>query len=658
MRADKPPVWRGKTVRVPVPKTRDPFVNTPLLPVGRDARGEERFWISTWNNNVGCLAALVTESGDYRVYRFRSPRHGGFYSAAAEDENTLWLCGDLSRVVRLKLDTGKFEEFPTGAPSALVFSGMALDQRTGKLFAAAYPYPKCPQTTAFSFDFRAGKPVKIHDDIAAAHCMQLSFPNGDGTWSIVLQVPGQSLVRWDPVTETVTARNLEAHVDAERLAGGTAYRLIGDERGRWYFPARGWFEPKTAQFDPGGPRPQREMTWFAWRGARAWGADYVNGNIEIGVWDMATGQVRPISTIPDSQLHNVNLTASGKIVAVNMYGEFFRFDGDTGALELSKRLPTDSIGHTDRLRRIDAERLLGTPFITQRFWEVNLRTGRGADCGRAAPGAGEILLTWTMGRRIYLAAYGGGELMEYNPAQPARFPENPRVVADPPHGMRPVAGADAGRHLYYSCSSEYGTLGSVLTRYDTRTGATRYRHSPLPDQQIISLQYDKPAGCLVAGTTMHANCQSCPPTSDQSYFALIGADDLAVRRQAAAPKGTLYATVRGPMGRGRYLCLCHGEFEHGPRWFVLNVASFAVPALEATARMPGDTEVIGYAGRPGYFVLPVDGRIELWDMRVPRCVRILRQPFPGVLFHVQDDSVYLIEPKTITVLEHCLRGMR
>ena len=33
----------------------------------------------------------------------------------------------------------------------------------------------------------------------------------------MLQVPGQSLVRWDPVTETVTARNLEAHVDAERL---------------------------------------------------------------------------------------------------------------------------------------------------------------------------------------------------------------------------------------------------------------------------------------------------------------------------------------------------------------------------------------------------------------------------------------------------------
>ena len=43
----------------PVPATRDPFVNTPLIPAGFDPKtGEERFWISTWNDNTGCLGAL------------------------------------------------------------------------------------------------------------------------------------------------------------------------------------------------------------------------------------------------------------------------------------------------------------------------------------------------------------------------------------------------------------------------------------------------------------------------------------------------------------------------------------------------------------------------------------------------------------------------
>ena len=56
--------------RFPIPKTRDPFVNTPLLPVGPDKRGRERFWISSCNMNSGCLAALVNEDGEQRIYRF------------------------------------------------------------------------------------------------------------------------------------------------------------------------------------------------------------------------------------------------------------------------------------------------------------------------------------------------------------------------------------------------------------------------------------------------------------------------------------------------------------------------------------------------------------------------------------------------------------
>ena len=67
-----------KGIRIPVPRTRDPFVNTPLRSVGPGADGVERFWISTWNSTSGCLAALVTEDGRHRIYRF--PEFGGFGS--------------------------------------------------------------------------------------------------------------------------------------------------------------------------------------------------------------------------------------------------------------------------------------------------------------------------------------------------------------------------------------------------------------------------------------------------------------------------------------------------------------------------------------------------------------------------------------------------
>lgn len=655
----KQSVWKGKTFRVPIPKTRDPFVNTPLLSVGRDAHGEERFWISSYNPN-GCLAVLITESGDYRIYRFGNSRHAGFYSAAVEDENTLWLCGDLSRVVRFRLDTGKFEEFATGAPSALVFQGMVLDHHTGKLFAAAFPISKQPHTTAFSFDFRRRQPVKAHHHVCADDkYMRFSFPNGDGSYSCVLHVPGETLVRWDPRSENITSIPI---VDAYRKEGATTCSLIANDEGCWYIPQRGWYDPRTQRFTPGGPRPQREMTWFARHGQHAWGGDSRNGNVEIGLWDLASGQVRSLGSIRDCSISNIRMTASGKIIAVNLYGEFFRFDGKTGALEMSKRLPTDAIGHVDCLCRMDRERLLGTTFITQQFWEVNLRTRQGHDCGRAAPGFGEVALIRKLGRKIYMAVYSGAELMEYDPARPAGFPENPRVVAVAPGGMRPRAATDDGRHLFYACSNKYGNLGSVLTRYDVKTGAVLHRQNPLPDQQIESLCYDRPTNSLLCGTTMHADQQSCPSKADRCVFAIISADDLSVQKQTPAPSGVNNARVVGPLGRGRYLATCYGDFDGGrPRWFTLDMASFSVPPLAATdtPQLPaGSPRLITdptFAGRPGYFVIQTGERLELWDMRKPQCIRILCPKYQGDRFIVQDDSVYIVEKETITVLEDCLR---
>lgn len=583
-----------KIIRVPIPKTREPFINTPLLPLG-----DGRFWISSVNRTVGALGVVVTMEGKHRLYKFE-PRHACFYSAAVEDENTLWLCGDLSRVVRLDLRTGKYQEFATGAPEYLIFQGLVLDHATGKLFGAA-------AKGAFSFDFRARKPVKVYPPVGPDRYSRFSLSNGDGTYTIGMEIPGAALLRWNPVAETVE------HQPVTSLRG----RSLGLEK-----------------------LPDEKTTWFARRGTQMWG---IAPPSTIRVWD--GDRMRDLVQLPDSSEHNVAL-AGDKLIVVTRYGEFLRYDAETGALEISKRLPTDAVGHVDCLVRIDKDRLLGTPFITQRFWEVNLRTKQGRDCGKAAPGGGEILQTWKLGGKIYMAAYTGGELVEYEPSLPANFPENPRVVADPPQGMRPVAAANDGRHIFYSCSAPYGTLGSVLTKYDTKTGIASYRVNPLPDQQIQSLWYDKPTHSLIAGTTMQADCESTPAKSDTCFFARISADDLRVMDKTRAQPGTTIARVLGPIGRSRYLCTCFGPADRPV--FVLELKTWARRDLVYSGLRPIAT------GRPGLFVRRIRDQVELWDMRQKKRKKVLFSGFDGYRILVQDCSVYLISAQELTVLDGCI----
>jgi hypothetical protein len=652
---------------VPIPPCRDPFINTPLLALGPDAAGVERFWISTWNSVTGCIGALVDEHGGHRLYRFYEPKHPGFYSAAMEDADTLWLWGDLSRVVRLSLASGAYESFPTGAPAALVFHGMAFDPDTGKLLAAAYPQTPAG-VTAVSFDTRTRTTAKIHVGVAPDYYQHGVFRNADGTYSLVLECPGTSIIRWDPRTEQLQPCRLRESFDLlAGLAEGSLYRLIQDERGRAYLPHLGWFDPICQQIEPDGPRPAKEMTWFARRGDLAYGVCYKDGNATLGTWDLASGKVTDSGQIPDCTVTNVNLTQGGKIVCVNVFGEFVRLDGATGRLECSRWLPATSIQHTDCLRRIDGKRLLGTPFITQRFWEVDIETGKGYDCGRAAPGVGEILQTWNLNGRLYMAEYGGGRLVEYDPAEHPHFPENPRLVANPPGSMRPIAAAQDGRNLYYSCSAHYGHLGSTVTRYDTETGASVSAVNPVPDQRIVSLHYEAGTESLLAGTSYDADCKAGTPTSQTCYLARLAAADLRALEQIEAPPGTMAAFVRGPLRPGRWLCHCIGQIARDGTPLsnpLIELASSPALRLDlATAwAPPAGWRAVEYAGRPGLFVVHAGEQIELWDLRQRRALEVLYQGATAYRLQVDLDlflagkapqpTLHLIGEREIVVVDY------
>lgn len=69
------------------------------------------------------------------------------------------------------------------------------------------------------------------------------------------------------------------------------------------------------------------------------------------------------------------------------------------------------MGKVDCLVHIDKERLLGTPFITQRLGELNHRMRKGIDWGRQV--ATKIMKMWFVRCKVFMTVNTDGELEAY-----------------------------------------------------------------------------------------------------------------------------------------------------------------------------------------------------------------------------------------------------
>lgn len=237
------------------------------------------------------------------------------------------------------------------------------------------------------------------------------------------------------------------------------------------------------------------------------------------------------------------------------------------------------------------------------------------------------------------------------------IPIDPKTIADPPGGMRPVAIASDDRHVFYSCANDYGRLGCVVTCYDTRTGRAHYAVNPLDDQQIVSLSLDATRDRLVCGTTFHADSMSQPPTSATAMVAILDAATLRVVRSGDAPQGVTMVRVVGRLDAHHWLCSLHDHISRGPaNWMTLD--DLRLDHFVAGPRNPLPTNMTGafHATKtPGRFVLNIDDRIELWDMCRVKRIKVLFEPFnpakvDGYLFTVlPDDRIVALRSTEVVV---------
>lgn len=637
----------------PIPATRDPFVNTPLIPAGFDPEtGEARFWISTWNDNAGCLGALITPSGKYRIYRIARGDRGiigcGGYSACLTDNDTVWMISDLQAFCRLTLSTGEYTFFDTGAGSGLVFAGMQYDPAMQKLLAFAFSYPRLQ---GVSFDTARCQTVRLYDRFTTSTGLQGGFANGNGTYTVNLTGNGPAqFYRWDPQKETLTQWK-SSGCEAQEC-----FKTVTDAAGRVYVPHNGWLDGNAFCQDN---LPQREMQWFGRRENTVYGSESTSDGLDIYTWDISTGAVKKLCSAPDGG--SCILTRDGEILDVTLYGEILKFASD-GTLLLRVQMEANAPGRVDCLIRVDKKTMLGTPFITQRFWLMDTETGIARDIGRAAPGCGEVLKTWNIGGKLYMASYANGYLTEYDPGKGGQFPENPRILTQAPGGMRPVADAQRGSQLYFACTHHYGTLGCTLTKYDAETEQVVHLDDPIPYQHIISLAFDQTKTRLFAGTTFHSDCDVTATQTDTCYIAELSPDTLEILQLIPAPKGCAYANVIGCLDTDRLLLTFSSKEGPVSLWqYHLCGGTYAPLDISLDRFNAGAPRFIGcsdiyYAGRPGLFVIKGTDKVLLCRI-CEKEPEILREIFndPGIYAIFLDrQDVYGVTSRNIYIAEDAL----
>ena len=593
---------RGELTIFRKPETPDPFVNSRLTSVGSDASGVERFWISCLSGLHGATSFLVDENGRHRAYRW-APEDGfrAIYSVARADNDTVWLAGGSTPFfIRLTLSSGEWVTYPREA-GRFVTSGMVLDRESGKLFCGA-------QTAMLSFDTRTGTTVRVYGEgeKPPENFQYDSWRNTAGSYGFIMATPGLSYLRWDPKTESVNWKRLSD--DPQHPAIPLIGQLKYVDGGRVYLPHIGWLDGLTGEITPHEHPPREEACWFGCQNGSVYGVqrDPLSNSGRFICWNPGNGHMRTLFTVPDMYVTNCALSQNGKVVMVDAYGLFRRYDARSGVLEVSRLIESEH-GHTcNAIVPMDENRIAGAPFISQSFWIFNTARARGVYAGRVAGRAGQVDYALKVNGKVYFAAYTGGQLTELDPDRSVGFPRNPRLVAQTEQGNHGCGISTDGTVIWVAFRPKYGTLDGAMIRYDTEAGEANYKIGSLAKQHILKPMYDPAGDQLIGGSSFLSDCGSAPPVHDRAFAVVLDPATMEVCRKVTAPAGVVALSTCGPLRDGRWLMQSGNDlFAFVP----------AVPSLERYDRQPHLPEGAGkleYAGEPGDFVIQIRDEFHLW----------------------------------------------
>lgn len=601
----------GKLTLFRKPATPDPFVNAAVTSLGNDTNGTEQFWISCVNSLSGATSFLIDENGRYRTFEWSGDDMvNAIYSVVAQDQDTLWVTGGaLGYFIRLDLTTGNQERYPWGA-GRFVTAGMALDPDTGKLFAGA-------QTALVSFDTNTRETIRIYgeDERPPDNHHYNHWRLDDGSYGFILETPGLSYLRWDPKEETVSWHRIAE--DASHPAVGNIRSLKYCNGNKTYLPYLGWFDGLTHEITPHEHPPEEEAAWFGQMGNHVFGnqVDRNSGGVTVVCWDVTTGRTTRRLSVANITPFGIALTESGKILAMDLYGCYKRYDAITGDLELSRRVGPEHQHRCNVILPVDEHRVVGTPFISQNFWEFDTEASSGFCAGRAGGSFGQVDYGIRVGTKVYFAIYGGGQLTEYDPERHASYPINPTQVAINGQGQHGAGITTDGQIIWVAFKPKYGTLEGAMTRYDTATGMASYKNASVPSQHVLNPVYDKVGDELVAGTSYLSDCLTATPVHNTSFAVLLDPSTMEVIKKAEGPEGVDTLHCHGPLGNHRWL------FQIGQD--LAQFDSEEGTLLDSALHLPVATSKVLFAGTPGLFLLQIGDDLCRWDAKTDTTEKIL-----------------------------------
>lgn len=617
--------------RYRIPDSRLPFVNAEIATV--TINGEPFLVSSIWGGTAGGRIYFWNPDTRTTFHRQLPNDLPGAYMLKTGPDGNLYLgCGQ-GDLVRYFPDEDRFQTLVTGELYGITWGGCVTDElvvwAANPGHVSVYNWREERLLTTF-------RPIDSEDPVAlyGHHVVEAA----DGTIILGMNVPQARLVTLDPNT-------LEAH-------SHTPVELLGAE---WTQDLL-WFDENRLALLHG--HDAGELLVFGYPGfelleripapegvaslrsqiCRVGGSYYALGQPDGTLYrlDEDAGMWEPVQTEwTGGEKGVLSPWGESSICAVTISGMTYCYDTTTGESSTFDLVSTGPMVAHALCAIPNSDTIVGAPFINQRFWTLNTRTGEGADGGRAAPGGGQInQIIWDEATgRALLSSYTTSALTAFDPTQPADWPHNPTLLASAEaYGqMRPMALVHDGRYAWMATSPNYGTLGGALCRLDPQSGELRVWRHIVPDQKPNALVVDPERRLVYLSTEISADCDSAPPTQTTAQLVAFHMDTLAVRHQRAVREDAPRLLVRALLPDGTVL-VQEGEQLH--RW---DAAAGTIALLGSAPA--GLVEVI--ADESGALWASTQthiGQLHVQGDAQPTFEPVLAEP--GRFLHIVDNCLY------------------